>query len=126
MRRMLLLLAIAAMILALTAGPASAQADPNENNCYGAGQSGNVAGEGGLPGSKHDPAPGFEDPRFPGEEVPTWNGPVTSFVAQQPPEALEDFGIPVTGTELEDNPNAISAFQELNRDSASCGTTGKP
>jgi hypothetical protein len=126
MKRLLLVLTMAAVMLALTASPALAQAEPNENNCYGAGQSGNVAGEGGLPGSKTKPAPGFEDPRFPGEGVPTWNGPVTSFFAQQPPEALEAFDIPVTDTELEDNPNAISAFQELNRASASCGTKGKP
>jgi hypothetical protein len=122
MRRILLLLAVTAIMLTLMSIPALAQAPQNENNCYGAGQSGNVAGKGGLPGSKHDPAPGFEDPVTGG---PTWNGPVTRFVAQEPASALEDFGIPVTD-ELADNPNAISAFQELNRENASCGTTGQP
>ena len=124
MRRILSLLAIAALILALTAAPALAQAAPNENNCYGAGQSGNVAGQGGLPGSKADPAPGFTDPVTGG---PTWNGPVTRFVAQEPPSTLEEsFGIPVS-PEMAEKPNAISAFQELNREtSASCGDTGQP
>jgi len=75
-RRVLVVSAAAALTLALTASPASAAAPANGHNCYGAGQSGNVAGAGGLPGSKHDPAPGFTDPETGG---PTWNGPVTSF-----------------------------------------------
>jgi hypothetical protein len=53
MRRILLLLAVAAMILALTAGPVFAQngAPLNDNNCFGAGSSEFVAGPGGNPGT---------------------------------------------------------------------------
>ncbi len=80
------------MVLALTAGPALAQADPtnppaadeeeklNDSNCVGAGSADFAAGKGGLPGSKVSPAPGFEDPETGG---PTFNGPVTSFFAKQ-------------------------------------------
>jgi hypothetical protein len=41
----------AATIAVLTAGPASAQAPANANNCYGATQSDAVAGPGGNPGT---------------------------------------------------------------------------
>jgi hypothetical protein len=100
----------AAAIAAFTASPAYAEAPTNEHNCYGAGQSGNVAGKGGLPGSKTDPAPGFRDPETGG---PTWNGPVTSFVAQQPGET--------------DKGNALSDFQQSSRDAAAnCGGTSAP
>ncbi len=112
MRRILLFLVIAAMMLALVAGPALAQATPNGSNCIGASQSGNVAGQFGLPGSKTHPAPGFTDPVTGG---PTWNGPVTRFVAQQPPSTLGDFGIPVT-EDVAAKPNAISGFQVFAHD----------
>jgi hypothetical protein len=94
MRRIEMVLAVAAvmaMMLALAAGPALAQATPNDHNCPGATQSGNVAGRGGLPGSKVQPAPGFTDPVTGG---PTFNGPVTRFVAQHPASTLGDLGIP--------------------------------
>jgi len=92
MRRILLLMAVAAMVLTVTAGPALAQADPtqppstneeellNAHNCVGIGSADFGAGQGGLPGSKVSPAPGFTDPETGG---PTFNGPVTSFFAQE-------------------------------------------
>lgn len=108
MRRILLLLAVAAVVLAAAASSALAQATPTGSNCYGANQSGNVAGQGGLPGSPQDPAPGFTDPRD--NISPTWNGPVTSF-----------FGNPklAPGT---DSPSVLTDFQHANRD-LSAGTS---
>lgn len=112
MRRLLVLTTTVASTLILGGGAATA-ATPNDHNCYGAGQSDAVSGPGGLPGSKVNPAPGFEDPRFPGEGVPTWNGPVTSFFAQQPSSS--------------GNGNFISEFQQTNREAnANCGNTGTP
>src|SRR5215203_1884867 len=111
MRRLVLLLAAAAMMLALTAGPALAQgAAPKGSNCYGSNQSTNVAGEsaGDLPGSKVDPAGGFTDPRD--NVSPTWNGPVTSF-----------FGNPQLAPG-EDSPSVLTDFQLANRD-LSAGTS---
>ena len=109
MRRLLVLTATAASTLILGGGVATA-ATPNDHNCYGAGQSGAVSGPGGLPGSKVNPAPGFTDPETGG---PTWNGPVTSFFAQQPSSS---------GTG-----NFISEFQQTNREAnANCGNTGTP
>jgi len=85
MRRVLLLLAVAAMILALTAGPALAAptgAPLNENNCFGAGSSEFVAGQGGNPGSFHEPS----------EEFDNFNGPATSgFVKEEGGTALGEF-----------------------------------
>jgi hypothetical protein len=107
MRHILLLLAVAAMMLTLMSVPALAQAPQNENNCYGANQSGRVAGQGGLPGSKVDPAPGFTDPVTGG---PTYNGPVTRYFAKQPGET---------------SPSILTDFQQFTRESdASCGETG--
>ena len=98
-------------MLALTASVALAQAKSNDNNCYGANQSGRVAGQGGLPGSKVDPAPGFTDPRD--NTSPTFNGPVTSY-----------YGNPKLAPG-EDSPSVLTDFQELTRESdASCGDTG--
>ena len=51
MKRILLLLTVAALLLALTAGVALAQATQNPHNCYGAAQSEFVAGAGGNPGT---------------------------------------------------------------------------
>ena len=102
MRRVLLLLAIAALMLAVTAGSALAQASPKGSNCYGSSTSGNFAGSGGLPGSKVDPAPGFTDPRD--GVSPTWNGPVTSF-----------FGNPKLAPG-EDSPSVLTDFQHDTRD----------
>ena len=85
MKRILLLMAVAAMILALTAGPALAAptgAPLNENNCFGAGSSEFVAGPGGNPGSAHEPS----------EEFDNFNGPATSsFVKEQGGVALGEF-----------------------------------
>jgi len=92
MRRILLLLSVAAMVLALTAGPALAQADPtnppstdekerlNESNCVGAGSADFAAGKGGLPGSQHDQVKNTFG--LPGTET-TFNGPVTSYYAKE-------------------------------------------
>jgi hypothetical protein len=135
MRRILSLLAMAAvmaMLLALTAAPVLAQipppgeetpgnpqtpetnpAQPTEQqgeNCYGTSASNFVKGPGGNPGSAAAPT------TFNGQ--PAFNGPVTSGAAQAPPE---EFGFE------SEKPNAISAFQEFNREtSASCGDTGQP
>jgi hypothetical protein len=85
MRRVLLLMAVAAMILALTAGPALAAptgAPLNDKNCFGAGSSEFVAGPGGNPGSKHELSPEFKN----------FNGPATSsFVKDQGGTALGEF-----------------------------------
>ena len=100
---------IAAAILTLAAGPASAAAPPNDHNCYGATESGFVAGPGGNPGSKHNPDPNFTDPVTGG---PTWNGPYTSYYAQQP------------GTT---KPNGVSDNAQSNRETyAACGGTAAP
>lgn len=110
MKRVLVTGAAVVLLSAVTAGPASAAAQRNDNNCYGSGQSGAVSGPGGLPGSKVSPAPGFEDPENGG---PTWNGPVTSYFAQQP----------ATGT----GGNVVSEFQQSSREAnANCGNTGAP
>jgi len=101
---------IAAAILTLAAGPASAAGAPqNGQNCYGAYESGFVAGPGGNPGSKHNPDPYFKDPETGG---PTWNGPVTSYYAQQP------------GTTT---PNGVSDNAQSTRKTyAACGGTAAP
>ena len=111
MRRIFLLMAVAAMMLVLATSPALAQgAEPTGSNCYGSNQSKNVAGEsaGDLPGSKVDPAGGFTDPRD--NVSPTWNGPVTSF-----------FGNPQLAPG-EESPSVLTDFQLDNRD-LSAGTS---
>ena len=95
MKRLLLVLAIAAMMLALTASPVLAQADPtrppstdedklleSEANCVGAGSAEFGAGKGGNPGSFHEPS----------EEFDNFNGPATSeFVKGSGGTALGEF-----------------------------------
>ncbi len=129
MKRMLLLMALAAMMLALTAGPVFAQLGdipppgdetpgdpqtPGKNpakpttqqgeNCLGESASNFVKGPGGNPGSAAEPT------TFNGQ--PAFNGPVTSRIGTLP------------GTEFDPEttkPNVISAFQEFNRETlASC------
>jgi hypothetical protein len=93
MRRILLVLLVAAMMLALTAGAAfatGAPGGPDTANCQGAGSSQMVSGGGGLPGSNHDQV--FIDP-FTGQ--PTFNGPFTSKLArQQEPDASSVGSLP--------------------------------
>jgi hypothetical protein len=102
MRRILLVLAVAAMMLALTAGPALAAipttnpAHPtpdNGSNCIGISSSQGFKGPGGNPYSAANLSP-----------TGSFNGPVTSDAAQSP---ASDFGLPST------RPNAISSFQDF-------------
>ena len=100
----------AAAVLTLAAGPASAAAPPNDHNCAGSAESNFVSGPGGAPGSKHNPAPGFTDPRD--NTSPTWNGPYTSYYAQQPASAGSG------------QPNGVSEFQQDFRvNNANCGSS---
>jgi hypothetical protein len=101
---------LAAAILTLAAGPASAAAPPNDHNCAGSVESNFVSGPGGPPGSKANPAPGFTDPRD--NTSPTWNGPYTSYYAQQPASPGSS------------QPNGVSEFQQdfrtTNANSGAC------
>jgi len=127
MRRILLLLAIAAMILALTAGPALAVArEPTEDvpgdpqtptqnpanlteqegeNCYGQLSSNNNKGPGGNPGSLAEPTTFDPDAEGPLPEQPDYTGHAVSSL----------------------DPGDISGFQQdFAEDAASCGDTGTP
>ena len=79
MRRILLVLLVAAMMLALTAGAAfatGAPGGPDTANCQGSGMSNFVSGPNdGTPGSPNDPFPG----------TTSWNGPFTSDLAHTDP-----------------------------------------
>ena len=134
MRRMILVLAIAAVMLAMTAAPAFAQlgdipppgteepgnaqppktnvTNPTEQtgqNFIGESQSNFVKGPGGNPGSAAQPT------TFGGE--PSFNGPVTSRIGtlapDEPlnPEDPNDKGL----FPESDKPNVISALQEATR-----------
>jgi hypothetical protein len=132
MRRILLLMAIATMLLSLMAGPALAQrektgdlppfkeetpgnpqspdvspATPTEQrgeNCYGESASNFLKGPGGNPGSAAEPTPQFD----------SFNGPFISDVLR---EAREQ--------DAESNP--LADFQrQTAEENASCGDTGKP
>jgi hypothetical protein len=102
MRRILLLLVLAAMMamaLAVTAGPVLAADTPTQTptvgqNCNGKSASDFVKGQGGYPYSSHDRDPNTD----------SFNGPVTSGLAQSPPSDFDFFD--------STKPNAISAFQE--------------
>jgi len=91
---------IAAAIMTLAAGPAAAAPPSNGHSCAGAAESAFVSKEspGDAPGSKHDPAAGFTDPRD--NTSPTWNGPYTSYYAQQDASAGSS------------QPNGVSEFQQ--------------
>jgi hypothetical protein len=128
LKRILLLLAMASIMLSLVGTQAFAKpADlpppgeetpgnpqsPDENpipetkqvgdNCYGAGQRDFLGGPGGNPGSAAQPTPEFD----------SFNGPFTSQFAQSDQEA--------------GGGNPLSQFQQDYREAtASCGDTGAP
>src|SRR3954471_8711541 len=86
-----------AMMLALTAGPAFTYgAAPNGQNCLGNQQSGAVAGPDGNTGSPVNPVTN--------DRGSTWNGPYTSYYAQQPGSSV---GLPGSS----DYPNGPSGYQ---------------